>query len=132
MLAVQSPAAGAAIRELTGAAKDRTATAGELRAPPPRNSCPSPALATTVAKAEHYPRVSTADDATSARPLADHRLPALHVVDSDGRPYATVPGSELVGLLVPDDIQEEPAGGRIRLIGAITAARLAEQFIGES
>lgn len=144
--------------------------------------------------AEPYPSVSTDDDASeAARTLYRQRLPALLVLDPDGRPYAIVPGSQLVRQLVPAYILEDPLlaavaddrhdadireglagltvaewlprrlysppfvgpdahplqvaalmarthsplvaviereGSEIRLIGAITAARLMEHFIG--
>ncbi|NUK74108.1 hypothetical protein HRW23_35265 [Streptomyces lunaelactis] len=56
--------------------------------------------------AEPYPYVSTDDDAVdAARLLAKHKLPALLEVDSDQQ---------------------------VRLVGAITAARLMERLIGGS
>ncbi|MFC9915003.1 CBS domain-containing protein [Streptomyces sp. NPDC059862] len=59
--------------------------------------------------AEPYPQVSTDDDATAAaRLLAEHKLPALLVVDRDGQPYAIVPGSQLIGQLVPEYALEDP------------------------
>ena len=59
--------------------------------------------------AEPYPTMSTDDDATdAARLLAAHKLPALLVVDPDGRPYAIVAGSQLVGQLVPEYALEDP------------------------
>ncbi|MGW0761341.1 CBS domain-containing protein [Streptomyces sp. NPDC002814] len=60
--------------------------------------------------AEPYPSVSTDDDATdAARLLAEYKLPALLVVDPDGQPYAIVPGSQLIGQLVPEYALEDPA-----------------------
>ncbi|AWN30675.1 CBS domain-containing protein [Streptomyces sp. NEAU-S7GS2] len=59
--------------------------------------------------AEPYPAISTDDDAVdAARLLAQHKLPALLVVDSDQRPYAIVPGSQLIKQLVPEYLREEP------------------------
>jgi CBS domain-containing protein len=59
--------------------------------------------------AEPYPSVSTDDDAMdAARLLAEHKLPALLVVDRDGQPYAIVPGSQLIGQLVPEYALEDP------------------------
>lgn len=59
--------------------------------------------------AEPYPSVSTDDDAVeAARMLFEQRLPALLVLDPDGRPYAIVPGSQLVRQLVPEYILEDP------------------------
>ncbi|MFF3314761.1 CBS domain-containing protein [Streptomyces sp. NPDC003035] len=58
---------------------------------------------------EPYPVVCTDDDAVvAARLFVERRLPALLVVDRDGRPYAVVPGSQLLGVLVPDFVRERP------------------------
>ncbi|MFD3531239.1 CBS domain-containing protein [Streptomyces sp. NPDC058664] len=60
--------------------------------------------------AEPYPFVSTDDDAMDgARLLAERSLPALLVLDSDGQPFAVVPGSQLIRQLVPSYIAEQPA-----------------------
>ncbi|MEW2438925.1 CBS domain-containing protein [Streptomyces caniferus] len=62
--------------------------------------------------AEPYPAVSAEDDAVeAARLLAQHKLPALLVVDSDQRPYAIVPGSQLIKQLVPEYVREDPRLG---------------------
>ncbi|MFE9442554.1 CBS domain-containing protein [Streptomyces sp. NPDC006602] len=59
--------------------------------------------------AEPYPYVSTDDAATDAALLlAEHKLPALLVVDGDDQPYAVVPGSQLVGRLVPECPLQDP------------------------
>ncbi|MFG2026284.1 CBS domain-containing protein [Streptomyces sp. NPDC048825] len=59
--------------------------------------------------AEPYPFVSTDDDATTAALLlAEHQLPALLVVDTDEQPYAIVPGSQLIGQLLPEYALEDP------------------------
>ncbi|GAB2755870.1 CBS domain-containing protein [Streptomyces bullii] len=59
--------------------------------------------------AEPYPHVSTDDDAIdAAQLLAEHKLPALLVVDTDGLPYAIVPGSQLLGQLLPEYALEDP------------------------
>ncbi|GAU71610.1 hypothetical protein SSP35_56_00040 [Streptomyces sp. NBRC 110611] len=53
--------------------------------------------------AQPYPSVSADDDAlTAARQLVRERLPALLVLDPEGRPYAIVPGSQLLRALLPD------------------------------
>lgn len=60
--------------------------------------------------AEPYPSVTTDDDATAAaRQLAEHKLPALLVLDPDGQPYAVVPGSQLVGQLLPEYVLQDPS-----------------------
>ncbi|WP_371575994.1 hypothetical protein [Streptomyces sp. NBC_01314] len=52
--------------------------------------------------AEPCPFVTTDDDATSeARPPPEQPLPALPVLDTDGQPYALVPGSQLTGRSSP-------------------------------
>ncbi|MFI7358959.1 CBS domain-containing protein [Streptomyces avidinii] len=57
--------------------------------------------------AEPYPFVTTDDDAMdAARMLARHSLPALLVLDSDGQPYAIVPGSQLIRQVLPAYIAE--------------------------
>ncbi|MCX5296897.1 CBS domain-containing protein [Streptomyces sp. NBC_00193] len=59
--------------------------------------------------AEPYPHVTTDDPAVDAvRLLAEQNLPALLVLDSDGTPYAIVPGSQLVRQLVPEYVMEDP------------------------
>jgi hypothetical protein len=59
--------------------------------------------------AEPYPYVFTDDDAADAALLlAEHKLPALLVVDRDDQPYAVVPGSQLVGRLVPEYALQDP------------------------
>ncbi|NGO42888.1 CBS domain-containing protein [Streptomyces ureilyticus] len=60
--------------------------------------------------ADPYPSVSTDDDAVAtARLFVERRLPALLVVDADQRPYAVVPGSQLLRVALPDFALEEPA-----------------------
>ncbi|SDL02597.1 CBS domain-containing protein [Streptomyces indicus] len=81
--------------------------------------------------AEHYPSVTTDDDAVQAlHLLAEHGLPALLVVDPDGLPWAVVPGSQLVRQLVPDYVQEDP------LIAAVVTDRnvgeMKEELAGRS
>ncbi|MGC9544540.1 hypothetical protein [Streptomyces sp. UG1] len=59
---------------------------------------------------EPYPYVSTDAPATdAAQLLAEHKLPAPLVVDRDGLPYAIVPGSQLIGQLVPEYALEDPS-----------------------
>ncbi|MBT2396703.1 CBS domain-containing protein [Streptomyces sp. ISL-100] len=72
--------------------------------------------------AETYPYVSVdADAVDAARLLARHKLPALLVVDADHRPYAIVPGSQLIKQLVPDYLIEEP----------LLAAVIDDRHLGE-
>ncbi|KUL42677.1 CBS domain-containing protein [Streptomyces regalis] len=59
--------------------------------------------------AEPCPYVSTDDDATDAALLpAEQKLPALLVVDRDGRLYAAVAGSQLIGRLLPSYALADP------------------------
>ncbi|MEV0523981.1 CBS domain-containing protein [Streptomyces sp. NPDC050439] len=59
---------------------------------------------------ESYPSVSADDDAVeAARMVVERRLPALLVLDSDQRPYAIVPGSQLLTAMVPDFVVHEPS-----------------------
>ncbi|WP_236241865.1 CBS domain-containing protein [Streptomyces sp. CC228A] len=63
--------------------------------------------------AEPYPVVGTDDDAEeAARLFAEQQLPALLVVDRDGGPYAIVPGSQLLRVIVPEHALREPALAR--------------------
>ncbi|WDV52633.1 hypothetical protein PV963_20765 [Streptomyces coeruleorubidus] len=60
--------------------------------------------------AEPYPAVSADDDAvTAARLFVERRLPALLVLDTDQRPYAIVPGSQLLRVVLPDYVLEDSA-----------------------
>lgn len=60
--------------------------------------------------AEPCPAVSADDDALmAARLFVERRLPALLVLDADQRPYAIVPGSQLLRVVVPDYALEDSA-----------------------
>ncbi|WP_030274275.1 CBS domain-containing protein [Streptomyces sp. NRRL B-24484] len=60
--------------------------------------------------AEPYPTVALDDQALdAARLLADRRLPGVLVVDGDGLPHAVLPASQLVRLLVPGYVLEDPS-----------------------
>lgn len=48
----------------------------------------------------------------AARVLAEKRLPGLIVLDEEGRPYAVLPGSQVLRLMVPRYVQEDPALAR--------------------
>lgn len=48
----------------------------------------------------------------AARVLAERRLPGLIVLDEEGRPYAVLPGSQVLRLMVPRYVQEDPALAR--------------------
>ncbi|WP_405018065.1 CBS domain-containing protein [Kitasatospora sp. NBC_00070] len=59
--------------------------------------------------AESYPTVGLDDLALdAARLLAEHRLPGILVLDGPGTPVAILPASQLVRLLVPGYVWEDP------------------------
>lgn len=79
--------------------------------------------------AEEYPSVTLGSDILeAARLLAAERLPGLLVVDEQDRPVAVLPASQLVSLLVPRYVLEDPA-----LAGVVDeqhADRLCEALSG--
>jgi CBS domain-containing protein len=73
--------------------------------------------------AVQYPSVTLDSDAlAAARMLAERRLPGLLVMDERGRPYAVLPASRLIKLLVPDYVIEDPA------LAAVIDERHADRF----
>ncbi|MET9956555.1 CBS domain-containing protein [Streptomyces sp. NPDC006339] len=79
--------------------------------------------------AEPYPFVTTDDDAIdAARMLAEQSLSALLVLDADGQPYAIVPGSQLIGRLIPAYVSEDPALAGV--LGGRGDGELAERLAG--
>ncbi|WP_306185359.1 CBS domain-containing protein [Streptomyces sp. MK5] len=59
--------------------------------------------------AVEYETVSVDTDATTAaRLMAEHRLPALLVVDHTGAPKAILPASQMIKILVPGYVIEDP------------------------
>jgi predicted transcriptional regulator len=81
--------------------------------------------------AEDYPSVSLDDDALdAARLLAGQRLPGLVVTENDGEPYAILPASRLIKVLVPDYIIEDPALAAV--IDERHADRLGQALAGRS
>ncbi|MEV6210706.1 CBS domain-containing protein [Kitasatospora sp. NPDC051914] len=81
--------------------------------------------------AEPHPFATTDDNAAdAARMLAEQSLPAVLVLDSDGRPNAIVPGYQLIRQLVPDYIAED------RLLAGVAGERhdgeLAERLVALS
>jgi len=89
--------------------------------------------------AEPYPLVGTDDDAMeAARLFAEHQLPALLVVDRDGHPYAIVPGSQLLRVIVPEYVLREPSltpslrdGDDERLSDVLEGLTVAEWLRGQ-
>lgn len=84
--------------------------------------------------AEPYPAVSLDDQALdAARLLAEHRLPGILVVDAADAPVAILPASQLVRLLVPGYVMEDPMlaavideGHADRLSDALTGLSVRE------
>ncbi|WP_086822172.1 CBS domain-containing protein [Streptomyces sp. NRRL B-24572] len=59
--------------------------------------------------AVEYESVSVDSDALdAARLMAEHRLPGLLVLGEDGEPEAILPGSQMVKMLVPEYVIEDP------------------------
>ncbi len=60
--------------------------------------------------AEEFPIVSAASNALGAgRLMAEQRLPGLLVTDGEGKPLAILPASEVVRMLVPGYVQDDPS-----------------------
>ena len=81
--------------------------------------------------AEEFPVVSMDSDALEAvRLLATRRLPGLVVTDQAGTPVTILPASQVVRLLVPVYVQEDPS-----LAGVLSesiADRIADKLGGKS
>jgi CBS domain-containing protein len=61
-----------------------------------------------------YPLVRLSDDAlTTARLMAQQRLPGVVVVDDDGHPVAVLPGSQVLRFLIPGYVQDDPSLARV-------------------
>jgi predicted transcriptional regulator len=60
--------------------------------------------------AEEFPVVGSASNALDAgRLIAERRLPGLVVTDAEGRPLAILPASQVVRMLVPNYVQDDPS-----------------------
>jgi predicted transcriptional regulator len=81
--------------------------------------------------AEEFPVVSMDSDALEAvRLLATRRLPGLVVTDQAGTPVTILPASQVVRLLVPAYVQEDPS-----LAGVLSesiADRIVDKLGGKS
>lgn len=81
--------------------------------------------------AEEFPVVTTDSDALDAvRLMASRRLPGLIVTDRQGTPVSILPASQVVRLLVPGYVQDDPA-----LAGVLSesmADRIADKLGGKS
>ena len=61
-----------------------------------------------------YPTVRMdTDAATAARLLTEHNRPGLIVVDEHDHPVAVLPGSQVLRLLIPTYVQEDPTLARV-------------------
>ncbi|CAG6398093.1 CBS domain-containing protein [Streptomyces cocklensis] len=81
--------------------------------------------------ATDYPTVTLDSDALeAARMLAVQKLPGVLVVDADGAPYAVLPASRLVKLLVPAYVIEDPALAAV--VDEHHADRLCQALAGRS
>jgi len=61
-----------------------------------------------------YPTVRLDDDGlTAARLLTEHNRPGLIVVDDHEHPVAVLPGSQVLRLMIPGYVQDDPALARV-------------------
>lgn len=61
-----------------------------------------------------YPTVTSETNALeAARLLTEHALPGLIVIDSERRPKAVLPGSQLLRSIVPKYVQDDPNLARV-------------------
>jgi CBS domain-containing protein len=80
--------------------------------------------------AEEYPVVTRDSDAlAAARLLAEHLLPGLVVTDR-GRPCCVLPASQVVRILVPAYVQDDPALARV--LDESMADRVADSLSGKT
>jgi len=81
--------------------------------------------------AEDFPVVGLDADAWEAvTMLAEHRLPGLVVMAPDGRPHSILPASQVVRMLVPSYVQDDPS-----LAGVLSesmADRVADKLRGKT
>jgi CBS domain-containing protein len=60
--------------------------------------------------AEDFPVIGVEDDAwTAVTQLAENRLPGLVVMDAAGRPLSILPTSQVLRILVPQYVQDDPS-----------------------
>jgi len=64
--------------------------------------------------ASPYPTVRVdADGLTAARLLTEHNRPGLIVVDDHEHPIAVLPGSQVLRMMIPSYVQDDPALARV-------------------
>ena len=79
--------------------------------------------------AVEYETVGVGDDAMdAARLMAEQRLPALLVVDEQGAPKAILPASQMIKILVPAYVVEDPTLAAV--VDERHADRLCEALAG--
>ena len=66
---------------------------------------------------------------TAARLIAERRLPGIAVVDACGRPVAVLPASQVLRVVVPDYVREDPALARV--VDEAGAERLCVQRLAD-
>ncbi|NUL08477.1 CBS domain-containing protein [Streptomyces lunaelactis] len=79
--------------------------------------------------AVEYETVSVDSDALeAARLMAEHQLPGLLVLDENGEPKAILPASQMIKVLVPTYVLEDPALAAV--VDEKHAARLCRPLVG--
>ena len=85
--------------------------------------------------AQDLPTVGPDDPAmAAARLIAERRLPGIAVVDAGGRPVAVLPASQVLRVVVPDYVREDPALARVvDEAGAerLCVQRLVDERVGD-
>ncbi|MFI0510915.1 CBS domain-containing protein [Streptomyces canus] len=90
--------------------------------------------------AVEYETVSVDSDAMdAARLMAEHKLPALLVLDERGEPRAILPASQMIKVLVPAYVVEDPALAAVvdekhadRLCQALAGRRVGDCLSGQA
>jgi CBS domain-containing protein len=81
-----------------------------------------------------FPQVSLDSDAVEAARLhSRERLPGLVVLDTEGRPYTVLPGSQVLRFLVPRYVQDDPPLARAfdERASDELCAKLAKRTVGD-
>jgi CBS domain-containing protein len=81
--------------------------------------------------AVEYESVGVGSDALeAARLMAEHKLPGLLVLDEHGEPKAILPASQMVKVLVPEYVIEDPTLAAV--VDEKHADRLCQALVGRS